>query len=114
MILAELQQYVQNKIFRPRFVRKNESNEYVSSIMTIQTIDEAQLGHLHLEHLVPHHEEGGSEAGGEEDAEVHCEAEPVLDLERQVRARGLDSVAAAASDRGRELAVGGSLQQGAC
>ena len=34
-------------------------------------MDEAPLGHLHLEHLVPHHEEGGSEAGGEEDAEVH-------------------------------------------
>ena len=49
-----------------------------------QTVDEAHLGHLHLEHLVPHHEEGGSEAGGEEDAEVHGQAEPVLDLERQV------------------------------
>ena len=74
------------KISRPRFVRKNESNEYVSSIKTTQTqtIDEAHLGHLHLEHLVPHHEEGGSEAGGEEDAEVHGETEPVLDLERQV------------------------------
>ena len=47
-------------------------------------MDEAHLGHLHLEHLVPHHEEGGSEAGGEEDAEVHGETEPVLDLERQV------------------------------
>merc|ERR1712018_382914 len=95
---------------------KNESNEYVSSIKTTQTqtIDEAHLGHLHLEHLVPDHEEGGSEAGGEEDAEVHGEAEPVLDLERQVRARGFDSVAAPASDRGRELAVGGGLQQGAC
>ena len=42
------------------------------------------LGHLHLEHLVPHEHEGRSEAGGEEDAEVHGEAEPVLDLERQV------------------------------
>ena len=39
---------------------------------------------MHLEHLAPHHEEGGSEAGGEEDAEVHGETEPVLDLERQV------------------------------